>query len=92
MKTSCILTDYLSAAMDGAEFEKFPDGTYSGRIANCPGVVSFGATLSECQQELRATLEDWLLLGLKLSHTLPVIAGINLNEEPHRESLESLQT
>jgi len=39
---------------------------------------------------LRSTLEDWLLLGLKLGHALPEVNGINLNREPINESLESV--
>jgi hypothetical protein len=49
------------------------------------GVVAFGATLRECENELRSTLEDWILVGLKLGHPLPVIAEINLNKEPSYE-------
>jgi hypothetical protein len=37
--------------------------------------------LRECGDELRFTREDWMLLGLKLGHPLPVIGGIALNEE-----------
>jgi hypothetical protein len=51
----------------------------------CPGVVAFGTTLRECEDVLRATLEDWILVGLKLGHPLPVLAGIDLNGEPGRE-------
>ncbi|HUV81460.1 MAG TPA: hypothetical protein VMW53_00060 [archaeon] len=29
-----------------------------------------------------STLEDWILLGLKLHHPLPVIAGIDLKWKP----------
>ena len=90
MSTSCILSDYLAAAMQQAEYDKLADGSYAGRLPSCPGVVAFAESLADCQHELRATLEDWLLLGLKLRHALPVIAGIDLNEEPQRESLGSL--
>jgi hypothetical protein len=48
-------------------------------------VIALGATLRECSDELRSTLEDWILLGMKLGHSLPVIAGVNLNKEPARE-------
>jgi hypothetical protein len=41
--------------------------------------------LRECEDELRATLEDWIWVGLKLGHSLPVIAGIDLNQEPTYE-------
>jgi hypothetical protein len=34
------------------------------------------------EDELRATLEGWIFVGLKMNHPLPVIADINLNMEP----------
>ena len=37
------------------------------------------------QEELRSTLEDWILVGIKLGHALPVIGGVDLNQEPTRE-------
>lgn len=36
-------------------------------------------------EELRSTLEDWLLLGLQLGHELPVIDGLDLNRKPAPE-------
>jgi predicted RNase H-like HicB family nuclease len=87
MSTQFILSEYLDSAMAGAEYDKLEDGSFSGRIEACMGVVSFGATLRECEEELRSTLEDWLWLGLKLGHELPVIDGIDLNREPAYESL-----
>ena len=52
--------------------------------------MTFGATLRECENELHSTLEDWILVGLKLGHTLPVIDGIDLNKGPIREPLDSV--
>lgn len=92
MKPRCILSDYLAAAMAHAKFEKLRDGSYSGSISQCPGVIAFGRTPEECGDELRSTLEDWLLLGLKLGHPLPVIDDIDLNRGPVDESVESVQT
>ncbi len=92
MKPTCVLSDYLTAALELADYQRLSDGTYSGRIPACTGVVAFGATLTDCQWELRSTLEDWLLLGLKLGHQLPVVGAIDLNQEPQRESVESVQT
>lgn len=71
-----VLTEYLDHAMVYATYDRLEDGTFAGRITLCKGVVAFGATLRECEEELRSTLEDWVLVGLKLSHPLPVIAGI----------------
>ena len=85
-----VLTDYVEQALSQAVYDKLGDGTFAGSITSCKGVVAFGATLRECQDELRSTLEDWILIGLKLGHPLPVVAGIDLNGEPHREPVETL--
>ena len=85
-----ILTEYVEQALSGATYDKLEDGTFVGRIPVCKGVVAFGASLRECQDELRSTLEDWILLGLKLGHSLPVISGIDLSKEPKREPVETV--
>ena len=82
-----ILTEYVEQAMTHAIYDKLEDGTFAGRIPSCKGVVAFGATLRECEDELRSTLEDWILVGLKLGHQLPVIAEIDLNQEPVYEPM-----
>jgi predicted RNase H-like HicB family nuclease len=71
--------------LEQATYDKLEDGTYAGRIPTCKGVVAFGSTLRRCEDELRSTLEDWILVGLKLGHSLPVIASIDLNKEPSYE-------
>jgi len=90
MPTKYILSEYVDQAMAQAEYDKLEDGTFSGRIPACQGVVASGAILRQCQDELRSTLEDWIFVGLKLGHSLPVIAGIDLNKEPTRESVDTL--
>jgi predicted RNase H-like HicB family nuclease len=71
-------------------YDKLEDGTFAGRIPPCKGVVAFAATLRECEDELRSTLEDWILVGLKLGHPLPVIAEIDLNKAPIHEPVDAL--
>ena len=85
-----ILTGYVENALSQAEYDKLEDGTYSGRIPSCKGVICFGKTLRECENELRSTFEDWVLVGLKLGHSLPIIAGYDLNQEPSRESMAAV--
>lgn len=68
-----ILSDYLERALAQAEYDKLEDGTFFGKIPSCKGVVAFGATLRECESELHSTLEDWVLVGLKLDHGLPLV-------------------
>jgi predicted RNase H-like HicB family nuclease len=90
MPSRFILSDYVEQALAEARYDKLDDGTFGGRIPSCPGVVAFGDTLRECEAELRSTLEDWILMGLKLGHALPVLAGIDLNRQPVHESVEAL--
>ena len=85
-----ILSEYVEQAMAQATYDKLEDGTFTGRIPSCKGTVAFGTTLRECEDSLRSTLEDWILLGLKLKHTLPVIGHIDLNKEPIREPMDAV--
>jgi len=85
-----ILTDYINNAMANAEYDKIEDGSFVGRIPKCKGVIAFAETLRECEDELRSTLEDWILVGLKLGHRLPVMDEISLNRRPYRESVVTL--
>jgi len=90
MAVQFILTDYVNWQLAHAVYDKLDDGSYTGRIPECKGVIAFGTTLRECEDELHSTLEDWILLGLKLGHPLPVIADINLNEETAYEPVEAV--
>ncbi|HVF47664.1 MAG TPA: type II toxin-antitoxin system HicB family antitoxin [Pyrinomonadaceae bacterium] len=90
MATTFILSDYLERALSGADYDKLQDGSFSGHIPACPGVIAFGSTLPECEAELRSTLEDWVLVGLKLGHELPTIGNVNLNIMPSYEPVESV--
>lgn len=90
MATRYILSEYVEQAMEQAVYDKLEDGTFTGKIPSCKGVIAFGTTLRECEEELRSTLEDWILVGLKLGHPLPVIGCIDLNREPSREPVDAV--
>lgn len=90
MATTFILSDYIERALSLADYDKLEDGTFAGRIPDCTGVVAFGMTLRECERELRSTLEDWVLIGLKLGHELPLLGNMNLNTIPLYEPVESV--
>ena len=81
------LTSYIDCALAYAEYDKLEDGFFVGRIPKCKGVIAFAKSLRECEDELHSILEDWILVGLKLGHRLPVINGIGLNRKPHCESM-----
>ena len=70
------IDDYADKGMALATYEELEDGSFFGRISPCEGVIAFGATLRDCEQELRSTLEDWVAVGLKLEHPLPAFAGL----------------
>ncbi len=90
MMGTYILSDYLERALAQADYDKLENGTFFGKIPPCKGVVAFGTTLRDCEIELRSTLEDWVLVGLKLGHELPLIGNMNLNTMPLYEPMESV--
>ena len=90
MAVKFIITEYLNRLMAQAVYDKLEDGTFFGRIPSCKGVVAFGSTLKACEEELRSTLEDWVLVGIKLGHPLPVVDGIDLNREPTCEPVDAV--
>ena len=90
MASGYVLSDYVEQAMAQAIFDKLEDGSFTGRIPACQGVIAFGGSLRDCERELQSTLEDWILLGLRLGHRLPVLGGIDLNKEPAREPVDAV--
>ena len=90
MDNKFILSKYIESAMQSAAYDKFEDNSYAGKIESCIGVIAFGKTLKECESELQSVLEDWILLGLKLKHSLPIIKGIDLNIKPEYEQLDTV--
>jgi predicted RNase H-like HicB family nuclease len=75
-----MLIEYIDSAMSKAVYDKLDDGSFSGKISKCPGVIAFGATLYQCEQELKSSLEGWLIVKIRYGDKLPVMGKINLNE------------
>jgi len=73
-----MLTSYIHAAMLLAKYEILEDHTCYGEIPGFQGVWANADSLDACREELQSALEDWLVLGLRMGHELPVVAGINL--------------
>ena len=77
-----MLTAYINAAMRKAHYEVLEGGEgYIGKIPGLQGVWANADTLETCREELREVLEEWIILGLKMGHQIPVIDGIELNIE-----------
>lgn len=77
-----MLIEYIRAAMRQAHYEMMENGRFFGEIAQCPGAWGEGATLEEAREELRETLESWIIVGLRHGDRFEVIDGIDLNPRP----------
>ncbi len=81
-----MLTAYIGAAMCRAHYEILPNAEgYLGTIAEMKGVWANAETLEACREELQEVLEEWIILGLKMGHTLPIIDHIDLNRNVQEE-------
>ena len=77
-----MLTAYINAAMHNAHYDILEEGEgYIGKISGLKGVWANADTLEACREELREVLEEWIILGLKMGHHIPIIDGIELNIE-----------
>lgn len=76
-----MLIAYIQNAMKLAKYELLEDGQYYGEIDGFQGVWAQSGNLESCREELQSALEDWLVLGLRMGHKLPIVAGIQLVPE-----------
>jgi predicted RNase H-like HicB family nuclease len=74
-----MIQQYLQAAMSQARFKRIdnPEPIF-GEIPPCPGVWATGETEEDCRRTLEEALEDWVLLGIRLGHSLPEINGVRI--------------
>jgi predicted RNase H-like HicB family nuclease len=75
-----MLTAYIQAAMRLAHYEILEDdGSFYGEIPGFQGVWANEPTLEACREELQSVLEDWIVVGLRLGHALPIADGLDIN-------------
>jgi predicted RNase H-like HicB family nuclease len=73
-----MLTNYIQAALRRATYELLDDGTFYAEVPELQGLYANAPTLEACREELKDSLEEWIVLGLQLGHSLPVLDGISL--------------
>ena len=73
-----LLAEYIEMAMTNAVFKELCDGTHFAEIPGFEGAWANADTLEDCRREMKEVLEDWILLGIKLGHPIPVVGSINL--------------
>ncbi len=76
-----MLTAYIRAAMQMAQYKILDDGRYFGEIAGFQGVWASEDTLEECRRVLQEVLEEWLLLKLRDNEEVPELEGITLSSK-----------
>lgn len=74
-----MMVDYLTAAIERAEYKKLADGSWFGEISGFEGVWANGTTVEECRRELIEVLEEWIILKIRDGDGVPVVKGIDLN-------------
>ena len=75
-----MLNEYIQAAMKKATYKTLDEQEgYFGEIPGFQGLWVNTETLDTCKIELKEALEEWILLGIKLGHSLPEIEGISLD-------------
>ena len=84
-----MLTEYIQAAMREAHYELMENGRFFGSIPSCQGAWGEAATLEEAREDLRGALEAWIVVGLRVGHELPIVAGINLTEKTEPQYAEA---
>ena len=74
-----LLAQYMDVAMREAVYELLEDdGSHYGEIPCLPGVYANAESLEDCRVILREVLEGWIILGLELGHSIPVLHSIDL--------------
>ena len=74
-----LLGEYIEISMNDAVITLLCDGTYFAEIPCFQGAWANADTAEQCRQEMKEVLEDWILLGIKLGHEIPVMGSIDLN-------------
>ena len=80
------LTRYLEEAMARARYELLEDEEpYYGEIPGLSGLWATGKTLRECEENLQAALEDWILFHVARGEAPPPLGEVEI-VRPHGEA------
>jgi predicted RNase H-like HicB family nuclease len=74
-----MLTEYIEAAMKKAKWDILTDNSLYAEIPELAGVYARASHVESCVQELRAVLEEWIVLSITRRLPFPVIDGVALS-------------
>ncbi|MCX6673128.1 MAG: type II toxin-antitoxin system HicB family antitoxin [Methanothrix sp.] len=75
-----MFAEYIAAALRWAEYKIIEsDDPVFVSVPGLNGAWATGKTVEEARAELIEVIEEWLVLGIKLGHTIPAIEGAMIN-------------
>lgn len=75
-----MLSEYIRHAMEIAHYEIIDeDKTFFATIPGFEGLWANGQSLEECRRNLQETLEDWIVVSLRMNMPTPIVNGIDLS-------------
>ena len=76
-----MLIEYVEEALKRASYSIIEDDEpYYGEIKDLPGVWATGTTLEECRENLKETVESWILVSIKNNMTIPKLGKYEIIE------------
>ena len=71
-----MIRQYVDEALRGARYDKLKDGTFYGEVPRLRGVLAAGETLEECRNQLAEVVEEWVLVRVAKSLSVPPLGKI----------------
>ena len=76
-----MLIEYVEEALKRASYSIIEDEEpYYGEVEDLPGVWATGMTLEKCRENLKETVESWLLVSIKNNMTIPKLGKYEIIE------------
>lgn len=76
-----MLIEYIEEALKRAKYEIIEDEeSYYGEVSELPGVWATGKTLEECRENLKQTIEGWIIISIKKGLPLPKIGDLEIKD------------
>ncbi len=73
-----MITEYVQCGLRKARYDKLEDGTFVAEVPGLRGVLSTGASLEECRENLGAVIEEWVLVRVSRGLKVPALGGIEV--------------
>jgi predicted RNase H-like HicB family nuclease len=79
-----MFSEYIQAALEGAEYDTLEDGSYVATVPGLQGVIAVGNSFEECRKDLIEVIEEWIIARIQWGYSIPPIAGhtIESSKEP----------